>query len=226
MPRGRYPARRRSRVPAASLQSEYLIRWYGGELHTHPERFPRLISPDLFGNQQPLELEVGCGTGEFLCGLAARTPQVNYVGVDTSLKSLYRAVEQAAEYALTNVRFIKANIKLLYPLLLPDSLPAVYLHYPVPEMTSKERRRGVISQAFLDQVQRALVPTGRLSIMTDEVRLFAELLELARADRRFAIVPEGQFRLQLDEELKSHHQRFWEARGRPPMRFEIEKLPG
>lgn len=223
MPRGRFPARMRARTPDPSQSAAYLLRWQGKELHAHLERFPRLVSPDMFGNDQPLELEVGCGTGDFLCALAARTPHVNYIGVDDSLKSLYRAVEQAAALSLANITFIKSNIKLLYPLLVPDSLPAIYLHYPVPILTAKERRRGVLSAAFMDAVYRTLVPGGYLSLITDEVRVLHDVLALIRNDPRFAIVPEGEYRLQLDEGLKSQHQRFWEERDRPPLRCEIVK---
>ncbi len=61
---------------------QYLSVYNARDLYHHPEIFPRLCSQQLFGNSAPLKLEVGCGTAEFLCSLASKEPEVNFVGVD------------------------------------------------------------------------------------------------------------------------------------------------
>ena len=77
-----------------------------------------------------MELEIGCGSGEFLCSLARRDRQTNFVGVEVKRKSIYEAVARASSAALENVVFLRADFRLLYPLLAPGSLDAVYLHFP------------------------------------------------------------------------------------------------
>jgi tRNA (guanine-N7-)-methyltransferase len=94
--------------------------------------------------------EVGCGTAEFLCSLAAKEPSDNFVGVDVSSRSLYKAVEIAASLALENIRFIHADMARLYPLLEPLALRRVYVHFPGPNMRPKFRRRKIVTPLFLD----------------------------------------------------------------------------
>src|SRR5687768_1021488 len=81
--------------PDEETARKYLLHWQSGDLHHAPESFPRISSAELFGEDRPLELEIGSGTGEFLCALAACDPAANFLGVDISLKSVYVAVHKA-----------------------------------------------------------------------------------------------------------------------------------
>src|SRR5581483_102093 len=102
------------------------------ELFQNPDMFLPLDSRHLFGNDLPLELEIGCGTAEFLCALAHEHPQTNFVGVDISSKPLFKAISTAEALALPNVKFIKGDFNRMYSLLLADALQAIYLHFPDP----------------------------------------------------------------------------------------------
>src|SRR3954470_9864892 len=88
------------REPDAATAEKYLRVWNSNDLYNRPELFPRLTSEALFGNNAPLELEIGCSTGEYLCSLAAANPAHNFLGVEINLKSLYMAVQNASERAL------------------------------------------------------------------------------------------------------------------------------
>ncbi|HUS16638.1 MAG TPA: methyltransferase domain-containing protein, partial [Chloroflexia bacterium] len=129
--------------PDPATAGRYLLAWHSPALYTQPAAFPRISSPALFGDDRPLHLDIGCGTGELVCALAAIDPDGNYLGVDSSLKSLHVAVAQAQARELRGVRFIWAQIQGLYPLLAPGALAAVTLHFPDPCLHAKERHRLV-----------------------------------------------------------------------------------
>src|SRR5215472_9264486 len=93
----------------------YLHVFSARDLYHHPETFPRLCSEQLFDNNAPLELEVGCGTAEFLCSMATKEPAVNFVGVDIALRPLEKAIAVASSLQLPNVCFLHANFVQLYP---------------------------------------------------------------------------------------------------------------
>ena len=203
--------------------AQYLRVYNAGDLYHHPETFPRLCSQDLFANRAPLELEVGCGTAEFLCSLAATEPEVNFVGVDSARRPLYKAVAVAASLQLTNVRLLHANFAQLYPLLEPCSLRQVYVHFPDPHTRPKFHRRKLVTPAFLNAVHRALIPGGGLSLMTDHTALFQELLAVVEADSRFQRTHAERYLIGFEPETKSRFQRIWERHGLPILRLEVRK---
>jgi tRNA (guanine-N7-)-methyltransferase len=185
----------------------------GGTSYGCPEKLPRLFSQPLFGSDAPLELEIGCGTGEFLCSQAEQRPETNFVGVDLHVKSLYRAVSNALEKDLDNVLFIRVDFNLLYPLLVPESLRAAYLLFPDPGMKKRQRRKRIFSEHFLREMYGALEPGGRLVAVTDHEEYFSRMVELAESAESWEIVPDGE-----DEGLgggtKTRFGSLWEGRGR------------
>lgn len=222
MPRRRLD-RKRVPVPDKPTAARYLLKLSGDRLYREPLAFPEVCSASLFGNRKPMELEIGSGNGEFLCSLAREDRETNFVGVEVKEKSVHEAVAAAAAADLDNILFLKANFRLLYPLLVPNSLSAVYLHFPDPNTRPKFRKRRIFSERFLDEMHAATTPAGRISVMTDHEDLFVEMLELAERDRRWKKTHAERYLVGFEAESKSRFQRIWESHGLPTLRFEIAK---
>ena len=201
----------------------YLRVYNARDLYYHPETFPRMCSQQFFGDNAPLELEVGCGTAEFLCSLASRDPGVNFIGVDIARRPLYKAVAVASSLQLTNVRFLNANFAQLYPLLEPCSLRQVYVHFPDPNARPKFQQRRLVTPAFLEAIYPALVSGGGLSVMTDHTALFQGMLAVVEADSRFQKAHAERYLIGFEPETKSRFQRIWERHGLPILRLEVRK---
>ena len=60
----------------------------------------------LFGNENPVHLEIGCGKGRFILEMARRNPEVNFVAIEREEGALIMATEQAMACALPNLRFL------------------------------------------------------------------------------------------------------------------------
>lgn len=223
MPRRRLD-RKRVPVPDKPTAARYLLKLSGDRLYREPLAFPEVCSASLFGNRKPMELEIGSGNGEFLCSLAREDRETNFVGVEVKEKSVHEAVAAAAAADLDNILFLKANFRLLYPLLVPNSLSAVYLHFPDPNTRPKFRKRRIFSERFLDEMHAATTPAGRISVMTDHEDLFVEMLELAERDRRWKKTHAERYLVGFEAESKSRFQRIWESHGLPTLRFEIAKF--
>ncbi|HEY7350181.1 MAG TPA: hypothetical protein VH599_17820 [Ktedonobacterales bacterium] len=206
-----------------ALLKRYLLRYDPRTLYEHPEVVPRLCSGSLFGNDAPLELEVGCGTAEFLCALAAKEPAVNFVGVDIARRPLEKGVEVAASLALANLRLLHGNFARMYALLEPLSLRRVYVHFPDPNMRPKFRSRRMVNPVFLEAIPAALAPEGTLSVMTDHEAFFLEMLALLEADCRFTKTHAARYLVGFEPEVKSRFQRIWERHGLPILRCELRK---
>jgi len=222
MPR-RKLGRMRVSPPDEQTARRYL-RWMPGKrLYENPGSFPQISSPSLFGDQRPLEIEVGCGTGEFLCHLASQNPDANFVGFDIHQKSLYKAVRNAASEDLPNILFVSADFRLVYPLLPDSSLRAIHLRFPDPGMKPRERKKRLFDRRFLDESFRSLQPSGRLLVVTDHQEYFEEMLALARRDGRW-LTSHGVKNPSPDEERPvSRFERLWMSRGRPAFRLTLQK---
>ncbi len=223
MTRGRYPARLKLKPIEPHVFAKYHRFWNSADLYARPEIFPRIDAAHFFGNQRPLELEVGCGTGEFLCELAAREPEINFLGIDMGGKPLHRAIEYAIEKKLENVRFIQADVRFIYPLLAPDTLAAVHIQFPVPYEQHSRSNRRIFAPDAIAHLHRALAPGGRLCVLTDHEWVYRQLRDLLHADPRFAPIPAEHYRVAITDEMKSYHQRLWEKQGRPIYRCEFVK---
>jgi tRNA (guanine-N7-)-methyltransferase len=211
-------------APDEALLERYLLHWHTGDLYHRSDEFPKITSPELFGDNKPLELEIGCGTGEYLCHKAAAHPERNYVGIDISLKSLYAAVHEAAERGLANIRFIKSSLQVVYPLLADETLQAVYVHFPEPILRPKFRKRRLFNPPFLREITRALAPGGILSIVTDSEELFWGILEQVEAQSALRRTHEERYLLGFDPPVKSRYQQYWEGHGVKVYRLELAKV--
>ena len=214
--------RKLSALPLAEeVAQKYLRTFPSKQLFANPRALPNLDSRHVFGDDQSLCLEIGCGTAEYLLALASDEPQINFVGVDVAHKPLLHAVRMAAAQALPNIRFIRGDFKLMHPLLVSDSLDAVYVHFPDPQMQTRFRKRRIVTPAFLSAVYRALVPGGRLSIMTDHQALFADILAIVERDTRFERTHAERYLVGFEPAVKSRYQQLWERHGLPTLRLDL-----
>jgi tRNA (guanine-N7-)-methyltransferase len=223
MSRGRFPARLRVAAPDEAVAARYLLTWSNRELYRHPEHFTAISAESLLEMAGPLALEIGSATGEFLVETAARRPACAHLGIDIVRKPLFRAVELARSRNLANIRFLQADMKLLYALLATESLGMVYVHFPVPPTTARHRKRWVLAPPYLAQLHRALRPEGRISILTDNELAFRELQQNLQTFSGFEQLDPNEYSFVIDEALKSPHHRRWEAQQRPIFRCELVK---
>ncbi|MEO8289221.1 MAG: methyltransferase domain-containing protein [Chloroflexota bacterium] len=210
--------------PDAPTAEQYLRIWNSGDLYNKRDTFPDITSQSLFGNDNPLELEIGCSTGEYICSLAAANPTHNFVGIEINLKALYIAVQNASERGLQNIIFIKAPAQDTYELIPPDALHAVYMHFPDPSLHPKYRKRKLLTPAFFDKMHSALVDGGLLSFVTDKEELFMEVLPLFEADSRFAKTHTERYLLGFEPPVKSRYQLYWERHKVTIFRFQASNV--
>jgi tRNA (guanine-N7-)-methyltransferase len=221
MSHGRRIGRVKLIQPSTEAAGKYLRIWSKRELYHHPEAFPHLSGTELFGVEQPIQLEIGCGTGEFLIALAEQQPDELFLAVEVSRRAVFQAVNQAAQKSLQNILFIYTDFKLTYPLLQPETLRAVYLHYPDPNYPSRFARRRIFDQQFLDQMHKALTPGGFISVVTDQERLYRQITDLVDSDGRFSKTNAEEYLAEFESPVKTRFQRAWERAERPVFRLRI-----
>lgn len=141
----------------------------------------RLARPEL-----PMEVDVGCGHGDFLVGLAASRPDLNVVGLEIRRGMVERVQRRIEREELPNaaVVFCSAN-QHLRELFAPGSLQTVHVYFPDPWFKKRHHRRRVMTPELVADVQQALIPGGELRFMTDFGDYAAEVVELMSAQAEF-----------------------------------------
>jgi tRNA (guanine-N7-)-methyltransferase len=169
-------------LPRIDLRPHLLL---PGDLPDGPIDWSRL-----FGNDQPVELEVGCGRGLFLLNAAMASPDRNFVGVENDIQEAKRAALRLHKRNLPNARVFGANVFDLLPKLVREqSFAAVHVYFPDPWWKRRHRKRRVFNPTFLAHVARVLQPGGWLHTWTDVEEYFAEITRLVNSHPAFVWHP-------------------------------------
>ncbi len=141
---------------------------------------PIASSCDVIGEDLPLWLEIGCGKGDFACGMAEMHPDVCFVALERISNVMVNAVEKAtarAEFRPDRLRFAVADAATLPEWFAPQSLDAIFLNFSDPWPKKGHTKRRLTHRAFLSTYFSLLKSGGRLAFKTDNVGLFDFTLE-------------------------------------------------
>ncbi len=224
MSRGRRISRVKFIVPSKETALKYLREWDSRTLFQAPDTYPPLESQSLFNCNTTMILDIGCGTGEFLLALAQNKPDKKFLGVELSRRAIYHAVNQAKRLELENILFIKADIRLLYPLFRPNTFETVHLNFPDPNYGARHRKNRIFTNELLEHFHSALIPGGLISVVTDQRSFVIDMLEIAERDLRFMKNHPERFLTHFDPQQKTRFQTAWERFDRSVFRFELVKI--
>ena len=136
---------------------------------------------ELFGNDREVHVEIGCGKGNFVCGMAEKYPDVNFLAVEKVSDVCCIALEKA-KAALEaregdNVRFYIGDANSLCELIPPHSVDCIYLNFSDPWPKKGHTKRRLTYRGFLEIYEKLLKEGGVLKLKTDNVGLFDFSLE-------------------------------------------------
>ncbi len=166
---------------------------------------------EVFGDDAPVEIEIGSGDGVFLLTRAAALPDRRFLGIERSPSKARRLDERVAARALRNVRTLQADAACVVASLIPDASVAVYhVYFPDPWPKRGHASRRIFTAPFVAEMARTLVCGGRLYVATD----VAPYASIARG----YVVGEGRFREIVADErhpgLETSFARKYRAGGR------------
>lgn len=132
---------------------------------------------ELFGNRNPIHIEIGMGKGRFLMELAAQNPQINYIGIERYSSVLLRAVQKMEEEPLQNLCFLCEDASELKEFFAPGEIERIYLNFSDPWPKARHAKRRLTSGGYLECYAAILSPEGQLEFKTDNEALFDFSLE-------------------------------------------------
>jgi len=182
------------------------------------EKLPRPLRwAELFGNDNPVELEIGTGKGTFLTEQAKARPEVNFFGIEWANWYFHYAADRLRRNGCANARMVRAEALYFLDEFVPDeSLSVLHVYFPDPWPKTRHHKRRLVQEPFLKQVERILVPGGRLQVVTDHKGYFEENIEPAVRASRLTVIDynrpgsagEGEF-------VGTNFERKYRREGRP-----------
>jgi tRNA (guanine-N7-)-methyltransferase len=173
---------------------------------------------EIFNNENPVEIEVGFGTGKFLMAAGREFPNTNFLGLEITKKMVQHVANQAFNNALSNVRVVHCDGRLFMKYVVPQaSVNRVHVYFPDPWTKKRHLKRRVINQDFFDSAYGVLVKGGFLNLFTDHKDYFDYFLEERALFGRFADTSEMGFYSPTGYEQK------WTREGRTIYRAVLQK---
>ena len=135
----------------------------------------------LFGNTNPIHIEIGMGKGRFLMTLARQNPGINYVGIERYSSVLIRALQKMETDPLSNLLFLCIDAGCLEQIFAPGEAGRIYLNFSDPWPKDRHARRRLTSPEYLTRYRKVLDGSGHVEFKTDNEALFDFSLESIEA---------------------------------------------
>jgi tRNA (guanine-N7-)-methyltransferase len=149
-----------------------------------------LVWTDLFGNERPVEIEVGFGKGLFLLNESQARPQTNFLGVEVERKYTFFTAARLAQLGVGNVKVACTEASwFLQNIVAAASVEAIHVYFPDPWWKTRHRKRRLFTGEFAEACVRDLRLGGSLSFVSDVREYFDETLEMLANLGRLKLVP-------------------------------------
>ena len=138
---------------------------------------------EVFGNNNPVRIEIGMGKGRFITTLAQMNPDINYIGIEKYSSVLIRAIEKLeqlnsnSEMPVKNLIFIRMNAENLCDVFEKNEVSRIYLNFSDPWPKDRHAKRRLTSKEFFARYDQILIPDGQVEFKTDNRDLFDFSLE-------------------------------------------------
>ena len=163
-----------------------------GQQHAFETLWPRwgvgfqerpLDLPGLFGNANPVYLEIGFGNGESLAEMAVRQPACNYLGIEVHRPGVGHLLLRLEQAGCSNVRVIRHDAVEVLDWMLPAAcLDGVYLFFPDPWHKKRHHKRRILQPTFVDKLAHVIRPGGFFHAATDWRHYAEQMMEVLSAD--------------------------------------------
>lgn len=122
---------------------------------------------EVFKNNNPIVLELGCGKGEYTVELARRFPNTNFIGIDIKGARFWRGAKTAVDEGLHNVAFLRTQIELIEFAFEQGEVSEIWITFPDPQIKYKRTKHRLTNTEFLQRYKKILTADGVVNLKTD-----------------------------------------------------------
>ena len=176
---------------------------------------------EIFKNNKPIVLELGCGKGEYSVGLAKLYPDKNFVGIDIKGNRIYIGAKECLEKGIDNVMFLRTRIDFINNFFDTNEVDEIWLTFSDPQ--PKKPRKRLSSKLFIDRYRKFLKKDGKIHMKTDSDLLFEFTEEEIKAHKykchELTWDVYGDYHNGLSEqekklfEIRTHYEKLFTSKG-------------
>jgi tRNA (guanine-N7-)-methyltransferase len=171
---------------------------------------------EIFGNSNPVEVEIGCGKSTSLNARARNNPGINFLGIDQVWRYMKVGVSRAEKQRISNIRFIRMDARWVISNHIPaDSIDIFHIYYPDPWPKPRDHKHRLLNQKFILDLNHRLHSGGRIEIATDDFEYFIAIQEvLAGSVDRWRRISKSTNQPIFESEMRTNYEVKYLAEGR------------
>ena len=180
---------------------------------------------DVFGDDHPVEIEVGIGKGSLLRRMAAASPDRNFIGIERANKYLRIAAQRIARDNQTNIRLVRTDaIYFIEKFVADESVAVFHIYFSDPWPKKRHAKRRFFQAPTARLLESRLAPSGLIHIRTDVDWYFADIVEIFQRETHLAIIEKGTIVPDaLPSEMQTNFEIKYRAVGRTIFALTLQK---
>lgn len=178
----------------------------------------------VFGNDNPVHIEVGTGKGQFIIGMAKQNPDINYIGIELFDSVIVCALEKVIEAEKpSNLRLLKVNGAKLAEYFAKGDVSRVYLNFSDPWPKIRHAKRRLTHGGFLKIYEDVLIDNGEIHFKTDNRSLFEySLVSMNEYGMALNYVSLDLHVNMPEDNVMTEYEQKFSAKGQPIYRLECQ----
>ena len=138
---------------------------------------------NIFKNDNPIILELGCGRGEYTVEMAREYADKNFIGVDIKGARIWRGVKSINEENILTAAFLRTHIEWLNQFFADHEVDDIWVTFPDPQPQLTRENRRLTNSRFISLYRQVLKPNGYLHLKTDNIGLFQYTVDVLKNEQ-------------------------------------------
>ncbi|MEC1658442.1 tRNA (guanosine(46)-N7)-methyltransferase TrmB [Bacillus mojavensis] len=177
----------------------------------------------VFGNDNPIHIEVGTGKGQFISGMAKQNPDINYIGIELFKSVIVTAVQKVKDSEAPNVKLLNIDADTLTDVFEPGEVKRVYLNFSDPWPKKRHEKRRLTYSHFLMKYEEVMGKSGAIHFKTDNRGLFEySLKSFSEYGLLLTYVSLDLHNSDMEDNIMTEYEEKFSALGQPIYRAEVE----
>lgn len=180
---------------------------------------------EVFGKDNPIHIEIGCGKGNFIVGMAKMYPEINFIAIEKVEDVIVMAMEKTVAAELDNVYFMDMDAENIEAIFEYGEIERIYLNFSDPWKKKKQAKRRLTHKNFLDRYKKVLKNGDYIFFKTDNKALFEfSLNSFAQENYKLSNITLDLHNSDFEGNVMTEYEQRFSEMGMPIYRLEATYL--